>query len=136
MKVFVILCVFAACMFAAGDPIPTVVPTPEQPSWNSGHEVVYDTFEDLYGRKEEAPPEGQDAHMHPPPPTSTEAPEVASEGEENEKGIEEPEEVGEEEVGEEPEEEDDEEEKEEKEEEEEEKEEEEEEDAEKSEEEK
>ncbi|XP_071162433.1 mitotic apparatus protein p62-like isoform X2 [Mytilus edulis] len=130
MKVFVILCVFAACMFAAGDPIPTVVPTPEQPSWNSGHEVVYDTFEDLYGRKEE------DAHMHPPPPTSTEAPEVASEGEENEKGIEEPEEVGEEEVGEEPEEEDDEEEKEEKEEEEEEKEEEEEEDAEKSEEEK
>lgn len=21
-----------------GDPIPTVVPTPEQPSWNSGHE--------------------------------------------------------------------------------------------------
>ncbi|VDI70938.1 Hypothetical predicted protein [Mytilus galloprovincialis] len=114
MKVFVILCVFAACMFAAGDPIPTVVPTPEQPSWNSGHEVAYDTFEDLYGRKEEAPPEGQDAHMHPPPPPpSTEAPEVASEGEENEKGIEEPDEVGEEEVGEEPEEEDDEEEKEE-----------------------
>ncbi|CAC5423646.1 unnamed protein product [Mytilus coruscus] len=100
MKVFVILCAFAACMFAAGDPVPT--PVPDAPSPLS--EKTEDVAVEAPAVVTEAPELIIDEVAHEIP----EKPEDANEEEEVDSGSEEEEEEEEESEGEEEEEEEEE----------------------------